>query len=132
MAKINVTGSAVVITSTLKLNEVATIQKYRPDALTLRGGEDGKEPIFKIGIPASGTGSINKYGAAFDAETHNEGGFATITMMLGEFEGDIKEHIADTIGQPVNLLGQLEEALSETAAAIKTERQNVMNNITLS
>lgn len=42
MAKITIAGDAVVITSSLKLDDIKTIAKYRPKALTLMGGDDGQ------------------------------------------------------------------------------------------
>ena len=48
MAKIVIAGDAVIVTSTMKLEDIKTIAKYRPKALTLMGGEDGKEPIFAV------------------------------------------------------------------------------------
>lgn len=133
MAQIKVNGNAVVITSALKLNDVQLIQKYRPDELTLRGGEDGKEPLFKIGVATSGTGSINKFGVAFDATTHNADGKAVITMMLPEgLEGDVKEYIADTIGAPKAMLDKLEATLKDTASEINTERKEIMDGIQMS
>lgn len=133
MAQIKVNGSAVVITSTLKLDDVLLIQKYRPDELTLRGGEDGKEPLFKIGVATSGTGSINKFGVAFDSATHNTDGKATVTMLLPEgLDGDVKEYIADTIGAPKAMLDKMEGALKETASAINTERKEIMDGIQMS
>lgn len=133
MAQINVNGSAAVITSTLKLDDVLLIQKYRPDVLTLRGGEDGKEPLFKIGVATSGTGSINKFGVAFDSATHNTDGKATVTMVLpDDINGNVREYIADTIGAPKAMLDKLEAALKDTASAINAERKEIMDGIQMS
>lgn len=49
MAKIVIAGDAVVVTSAMKLEDIKTIEKYRPKELVLKGGEDGKEPIFGVG-----------------------------------------------------------------------------------
>ena len=46
MAKITIAGDAAVVTSAMKLEDIKTIEKYRPKELVLKGGEDGKEPIF--------------------------------------------------------------------------------------
>jgi len=82
MAKIVIAGDAVVVTSALKLEDIHTIEKYRPKALVLKGGEDGKEPIFAIGT-TSGAGNINEVGASFGRESHDEGKLATVTMVIG-------------------------------------------------
>ena len=131
MAKITIVGNAVVITSTLKLEEIYRVKKYRPDALTLKGGEDGKEPIFCIGVGS--VGKINQYGAEFDGETHDERKLATITLLLdgfGETE-DLKEFIADGIGAWVATLGKLEAQIPAVLEEIDAERAEIMANITV-
>lgn len=130
MARITIAGDAVVVTSTLKYEDIRTIEKYRPEALTLKGGEDGKEPIFRISA-ANGVGSINKYGASFGASAHNEGGFATITMVVEGVEGDIREYVADQLGAAVRELNKLEETLPATLAEIKAEKEAIMADITV-
>ena len=49
MAKIVIAGDAVVVKSELKLEDIKTIEKYNTKALTLMGGDEGKEPIFALG-----------------------------------------------------------------------------------
>ena len=78
MAKVTVAGQAVVITSGVKLEDIKTIAKYRPDALVLKGGKDDKEEIFRVGV-TEGKGSINQYGASFGQETRDEKKLAIIT-----------------------------------------------------
>ena len=66
MANTKVIGNAAVITSTLKLADIKKIEKStRKDVLTLKGGEDGKTPIFMVGTTTYGTGNINACGAEF-------------------------------------------------------------------
>ena len=50
MAKVKTMGQAIVVVSEVKLEDIKKIQKYRPEALVLKGGEDNKEEIFRIGI----------------------------------------------------------------------------------
>ena len=54
MAKVVIAGDAVVITSSMKLEDLLTIAKYRPDALVLKGGEDNKEVIFRVAANKKG------------------------------------------------------------------------------
>ena len=132
MARINVTGKAIVIKSAIKLEDVLTIKKYAPEALTLLGGEDGKEPIFMIGVASDGAGNINQYGATFDATTNDPEGKATVTKILDDVEGDIKEAIADTYGKYVITLNKLEEKLPQSLAEVRAERERILDNITIS
>ena len=130
MSKITIAGDAVVITSTMKLEDLKTIKKYRPDALVLKGGEDGKEPIFMISVTES-YGEINKYGASFASETHDDQKLATITM-AGEFVGDnILEAVADAFGASKANLDKLEATLPDVLAEIIAEKKSVMESITV-
>ena len=81
MSKVVVAGKAIVINSGVKLEDLKLIKKFRPDALILKGGEDGKEQIFRIDVAENEAGNINKYGAVFGEATRDEG-FATLTMIL--------------------------------------------------
>lgn len=130
MAKIVIAGDAVVVTSELKLEDIKTIKKYRPDALVLKGGEDGKEPIFCLGV-CNGVGKINKYGAEFGSETHDDEKKAVMTLICDCREGDIKEVVADTIGAYVLNLNKLEAALPGVLEEIAAEKEQIMSNISV-
>ena len=130
MANITIAGDAVVVTSSLSLENLKLIEKYRPDALVLKGGEDGKEPVFLIGTTC-GKGSINKNGAEFSGESHDDAKLATITM-TGVVKGeDVKESVADALGQALIKLNKLEETLPTVLDEIAAEKAAVMENITL-
>ena len=130
MAKITIAGEAVVVTSSMKLEDLVKIKKYRPDALVLRGGEDGKEPIFCVGVTNCGAGTINKYGAEFGGATHDDAKLASITL-ISDVEGDIKEAIADTFGVAVLNLNKLEATLPAVLEEIEAEKAAILENITV-
>lgn len=131
MATIKVTGGAVVITSAMTLEALRTIAKYRPKALTLMGGEDGKEPVFAVNIAHGGAGSVNQYGASFSPETNDAGGKATITAIVTGIAGDIKEAIADSFGATIINLNKLEATLPAALEEINAEKAAVLSNITV-
>ncbi len=132
MANVKVVGDAVVITSTLKFEDILAVQKYRPSALTLKGGEDGKQPIFKIEACTGAMGRINEYGATFGSATHTDEGLAAITLCLDVPAGtDIKSLIADKYGAALANLKQLEETLPEVLSTVTAERAALMNTITI-
>lgn len=131
MAKVTIAGEAVVVTSAMTLEDLKTIAKYRPNELVLKGGEDGKEPIFAIGV-TSGCGSINEVGASFGRESNDEEKLATITMCTsGNATGNIKEWVADLIGGAIINLNKLEEKLPAVLAKIAEEKAAVMSNISV-
>ena len=131
MAKVVIAGDAVVITSSMKREDLLTIAKYRPNALVLKGGEDNKETIFRISANKNGDGEINKYGATFGSESHDEEKLATITVFLNRADGDVKEQVADVLGSALISLGALEETLPAVLDEITAEKAAVMDSITV-
>ena len=128
-AKVTIAGDAVVITSELTLEEIKTVEKYRPKALTLMGGEDGKEPIFVLG---TGCADINQYGASFASAARDGSGKATITvMMCGQEPEDIKAAVADKFGAALVNIGKLEQVLPAVIEEIKAEREAIMGTISV-
>ena len=133
MAKITIAGNAVVITSELKLADLKNIEKYRPKALVLKGGEEGKEEIFRIATTESAAGSLNQYGAAFGAESHGEDKKAVITMFMNNIPSDksIAEVVADELGCAITNLNALEKTLPAVSAEIAAERKAVVESISV-
>ena len=132
MAKIIVAGEAVVITSSMKLTDLETIKKYNPKALVLMGGEDGKEPVFCIGVNRGKTGSINRFSVDFGAETRDDKKLATMTLMTSGVTGDVKEFVADKYGAALMLLNKLEATLPAALEAIAADKNAILENITVS
>lgn len=131
MAKIVIAGEAVVVTSDLKLEDYRKIAKYRPRALTLYGGEDGKEPIFCAGVAAQAPGSISEYGVEFGGATHDGEKLATVTLVYTGAGEDIKSAVAEDIGSAVILLNRLEATLPDVIAEIDAEKAAILDSITL-
>lgn len=130
MAKIVIAGDAVIITSALKLEDIKTIAKYRPKELVLKGGEDGKEPIFAVGV-TNGPGNINEVGASFGRESHDDEKLAVITMVTDGVTGDVKEWVADRIGGAIMNLNALEQKLPAVLEEISGQKAAVMDSITV-
>lgn len=131
MARIKIVGNAVVVISSMKMEDLETIKKYRPNALTLYEGEGKeKEPVFKIGV-GKNYGVINKYGAEFGGTTHDDAALATITMVVGEEVEDIKGYVADNIGYPILQLNKLEATLQAVLDEIRAEKATIESNITI-
>ena len=129
MAKIVIAGDAIVVKSDLKLEDIKTIAKYQPKALTLMGGEDGKEPIFALGT-TTGTGNINAVGASFGKADAD--GKAVITMVMqGVPTEKAKDWVADALGAALMNLNTLEGKLPEVLASIGAQRATVMENISV-
>lgn len=130
MAKITIAGDAIVITSSLKLEDIKTVQKYRPEALLLH--DEDNEPVFCVGI-TDGAGNITKYGAEFGRETRDDEKKATMTLIYtSDDEGiDIKEAVVDNIGAAILSLNKIEETVPAVLGEIKAEKERIMENITI-
>lgn len=127
MAKIKVMGNAAVITSSLTLGDIALVKAYRPKALTLMGGENGKDELFKLGISADPYGEIDQFGAVFGAEDAE--GKAIITELISPVSDDVKSELADKYGAAMTNLGKMEEILPGVVEEIRAEREALMASI---
>lgn len=127
MANVKKFGEAVVITSAAKLEDIRKIAKYRPGALVLMGGEDGKEPIFAVGLSQHRSGSINGFSVDFGG--CNEEGFAQVTVSYCGPAENVKAHLADDIGPQIVMLGKLEETWPAVLTEIDAEVANIMESI---
>ena len=131
MAKILVAGDAVIITSSVALEDIKTVKKYRPKALVLMGGEDGKEKVFAMDW-TKGSGGINTFSASFNGETRDDAKLATITMALPEgFSGDVEEFVKEKIGVGIINLNKLEEKIPADHDEIKAEERAILSNISV-
>ena len=129
MAKVLLAGHSVVITSSLKLEDIRKAEKYCPDALILMGGKDNEEPIFRISTKDT-NGSISKYGAEYSRTTYNKDGYATMTLGLNVPDGvDTKEYIADKIGRCMVNLEALEEKIPAVLEDLNKKRAEFIENI---
>lgn len=131
MAKVTIAGESVVVTSSIKLEDYIMIAKYRPSKLVLKGGDDGKEPIFAVGVASNPRGSINNMGAEFGSSAHDGTGRATITLNLPCGDGDVREVVAEKIGTAIICLNKLEDILPDVIEEIAAEKNAVMENISV-
>lgn len=132
MAKIVIAGDAIVITSTQKLEDIKTLEKYRPNALTLyETDENGKKTeVFKVGS-TTGEGAISQYGASFGSTTHDTAKLATITMSLPRGVEDAKKYVADMVGVAIINLNKVEEQFEAALAEVTAEKAAVLENISI-
>lgn len=129
MAKINVLGDAVVITSDLKAEDITLAAKYNPKALTLVD-EDG-DPYF--GIAVSNKSSINAFGISFNGVARDGSGKATVTIGYNGSDkpDEIKEDLADKFGIALANLNKIEKALPAVLADIQKQKKTVIESITV-
>lgn len=126
-ANISVLGEAAVLTSLFKLEDLQTILKYKPSALTIVDKET-KEELFRVGIAKTGLGSANQYGISFAPVPDNRG-YAQVTVTLPENHGDVVDYLEDTYGTAMVNLKTLENTYYSILGEIRTERDAVRSAI---
>lgn len=129
MANVYIKGDAAIITSTVTLENLKNVSKYAPKALTLLGGDDNKEEVFKVLVGKSGAGSINAWGATFAPATRDHEGKATITLMVPACVEKAKEWVVNELGGALMNLKAIEEKLPEVIAKIAADKKAVEDSI---
>lgn len=120
MAKTKILGTAVTITSAIKVAVFKTLAKFKPTALKLTETVDGvKEEKFSVALGTSP--SVTKYGIVFDSE--NADGYAEVTLQIpASIAADKrKEYVADTYGYALLNLNQLEGQIAEEYAETEAD-----------
>lgn len=108
-AHIDMTGAAAVLVSDVKLDDWKRVEKYAPEALKIVN-EEG-ETVFKV-MTCCCTGSINENGVCFGSYT-NEGGLATVTVLLDDDVDDRLQAIKDVAGQALLDLNDIEKDIPQ-------------------
>ena len=120
MAKTKILGTAVTITSSIKVADFKTLAKFKPTALALTEVVDGvKEEKFSVALGTSP--SVTKYGIVFDSA--NADGYAEVTLQIpASIAADKrKEYVADTYGYALLNLNQLEGQIAEVMAETEAD-----------
>lgn len=129
MSKIIVTGSAIVLKSSLTLKDFEKLVKYNPDALETRD-EKGKL-IFKVGIAGNGTGLIADSALYFAPQTHDTDGLATITTGIPESVSNAQEYAAELFGRAYPKLVAIEATMADAVQAMDDAKAAMLENITV-
>lgn len=123
--KTTINGNALVITSSLKVEDIQKIRKTRPEALTLYEEHDNvKEPVFYVELGSKA--QISDMGIVFDGATHDGQKLATATVLLKGDLGNVKETVADLFGVSMARLQKLEAALPAVLESVAAERNAIM------
>ena len=129
MARILISGDALVVKSDLTLGQIKTLEKYRPKALSLFS-EDGKEELFRVGS-TTGVGSINSIGASFGSETKDAEHKACITMLIPSTVSDAKKYAEEKIGVAILNLNKIEQKFGAANDEIEAELASIRENISV-
>lgn len=129
MANIIVTGSAVVLKSSVTLETIKKLKKYAPDSLILR--DDKERLIFKVDTAKEGSGDFTDKAVYFAPVTHDPDGLATVTVGIPACVVDAKEWIADELGGAFPKLQTLETIMKSQSDLVDAAKAAMMENITV-
>lgn len=126
-----VTGNALVITSSVKVEEIEKLKKAAPEALTLYKEENGKKnPDFIVGVEMSCPACVEEFAVVFDGKAYDTG-FATATVGLPNFEGkeEAQNYVADHYGAALTKLRAWEQTVPAVLARVAAERSALLELI---
>jgi len=126
MAKIKVAGGAAALVSTLTLEELRLLEKYRPKALVLK---EGDEEVFRVSTCTEG--SVTENGVCFAAATRDEAALAEVTLMIPAGVKDAKEFAVDAVGPAVLMLGKVEARAKTALEELKAELTQVRESVSI-
>ena len=129
--KTSIIGDAFVITSDFTLDQLKKVSKFRPDALKLKGGEDGKQTLYTV-ITGDKPGGFNNVGAIFGSKAHDGSDKATITMDVNCIPGEDKlSGLAEEYGRGLTYLKKIEENLQTVIDEIDADLAAIKASITV-
>lgn len=125
MARIQITGRAVVITSTLAMKAIELLSKTAPDALTIKDAE-GK-PIF--GVAKGNSAGLSKNGVFFNDTSAT--GYARITLSIPESVAakNVKKYVTDTYASALIALSAAENAINAKVLQVQADFEGVERTI---
>lgn len=123
-AHVEISGASAVLVSDVALEDWKRVEKYAPDMLKIVD-EDG-ETLFKVKT-CTGSGSANEYGVCFGTYT-NEGGKATVTILLDENVEDKMAAVKEIVGTALLDLNEIEEELPTLLTEI-AEKEAKINEL---
>lgn len=129
MANIIITGSAIVLKSSLALDTIKKLKKYAPAALKVQ--DDKERLVFKVDVAAEGNGSVCEKAIFFAPVTHDAEKKATVTMQIPDSVTNATEYAADLLGAAFTALEGLEDTMAAASVTVDEKKAAMMEKITI-
>lgn len=129
--QIKVNGNVVVLESSLKMEDLTKVQKYRPEELSVKGGKDNEQVMFTVMPAAAGSDGLTDK-VAFFAPALNGKASITISNIPAAAKVNaetLKGYIADTVGGAKAYIEKLEGKLPGIVEEINAQRAALMQGI---
>lgn len=134
MAKYVINGEAFVVTSSKTLEEIQSVEKYAPKALSLFEKDEDtgcRVEVFRVATAAKGKGGLNEFGAVFATEARDGSGCACATILLPDGVSDAKQFVKDNYGAAIVKLEQVEQQIGEALAKVAEDMAALEEKITI-
>lgn len=122
--KVQVLQNTIVITSSLKVEEIVALQETNQEYLSLF--DENKDPIFSI-FYHEGYSNFSKHGITFGSE--NSDGFATATVTLNVITTEVKKTVAKKLREVLINLPKIEEQVKAAVEELELEISELENII---
>ena len=127
MAKIKLMGDHLAIVSAMKLDELKTIKRRKPEALKLKD-DKGEKTVFAVDVDTY-EGSLSKFGIVF-ASQEVVGGRAIYTMPAPSADSvEVRKYINENLGTVVFDLNKVEAQCVAAFDTITTEEAAIATMI---
>jgi hypothetical protein len=127
--KIQITGDAFVITSSLSAEDIKYVAKTAPSKLNVYEGEgDDRNVVFAISYK-EGANNIASFGITFGGKTRDDKGLATFTGLIPAGTANAKDFVADVVAPVVAHLNTLETSVVADAKTLKDQRKELLSKI---
>ena len=127
MANIIITGSAIVLKSSLTLDTIKKLKKYMPSALKVQ--DDKERLVFKADIAAEGNGSVCEKAVFFAPVTHDAEKKATVTLSIPDSVTNAAEYAADLLGAAFTALEGLEDTMCAASVEVDEKKAALLEKI---
>lgn len=131
MANFKIVGDTFFVESSETLENITLLTKRNPEVLSLYGGKDGKEEIFRVGVTAS-EGSIGTFGASFGKTTLTQPSKALISIHIPADVKDVesaKDWVEEKYGKALTYLEKIEERFEEAVSNVNKEKADLKGKI---
>lgn len=127
MAKIIIAGGAWILQSNFTLEELKLIERFRPNALTLK--DEQGNPTFKVSTGRHP--DVSKFGATFNGVSADGTGMACITSGIPDGTEDVRQYVSDIVGTAIINLNKIEEHIPQVLEEIAAEQEAIRSSITV-
>lgn len=132
--KISINADAYTLTTEIKAEDVKLLKKYNSDALVITEKDgDNERIVFSVGYN-EGKPSVADFGITFGSKTRDEKGYLTLTEMLPKglkSNDEAKEYVAGIFGKAIAYIKALEAKIPEAVEAVKKQRKEILDSITV-